>query len=120
MKKALLVCLIVIFILFPGCTEHKSNNKEIRTEEVVVHLPEDDTVNGYRLPSKNKTESSKTQGATNTPETSTGFCANKKTKVFHKLTCSSVKTMKEENKSNVSGREQLIGEGYTPCKRCNP
>ena len=49
------------------------------------------------------------------------YILNTNTKKFHYPYCSSVSDMKEKNKeySNKS-REEIIADGYTPCKRCNP
>ena len=49
------------------------------------------------------------------------YIANTNTKKFHEPTCSSVKDMKEENKWYFTGtRDELIEQGYQPCKRCDP
>ena len=49
------------------------------------------------------------------------YVANKNTHKFHYSTCKSVQDMKEENKVFHDGsRDELIEQGYTPCKRCNP
>ena len=49
------------------------------------------------------------------------YIANKKTKVFHLPSCTAVSSMNENNKIYHKGdREQLVADGYTPCKRCNP
>lgn len=49
------------------------------------------------------------------------YIININTKKFHRPTCSSVGLMNESNKNEVNDtREQLIKEGYDPCKRCNP
>lgn len=48
------------------------------------------------------------------------YIANKKTKKFHKSTCSSVNDMKQSNKVSYSTRDECITKGYVPCKRCNP
>lgn len=54
-----------------------------------------------------------------TPKTS--YIANTNTKKFHVPDCSSVKDMKEKNRWDFTGtREELIQQGYQPCKRCNP
>ena len=54
-------------------------------------------------------------------EKQVNYIANKNTKKFHYPNCSSVKDMKEENKLAFTGtREELIQQGYQPCKRCNP
>lgn len=55
-----------------------------------------------------------------TSQTTTYIC-NKNTKKFHNLTCSSVNEMSEKNKLMVTlSREEVIAQGYVPCKRCNP
>ena len=49
------------------------------------------------------------------------YVLNTNTKKFHYADCSSAKRTKEENKATTNkGREELINEGYTPCKQCNP
>lgn len=49
------------------------------------------------------------------------YIANTNTKKFHVPSCSSVDEMKESNKWYFYGtREELIEQGYVPCKRCNP
>lgn len=61
--------------------------------------------------------------AENTTTTSTGqdYVANKNTKKFHEPSCSSVKDIKSKNRWDFHGtRQELINEGYQPCKRCNP
>lgn len=51
----------------------------------------------------------------------TAYIANKNTKKFHVPTCSSVGDMAEHNKWYFDGtRDQLIEQGYVPCKRCHP
>ena len=47
--------------------------------------------------------------------------ANKNTHKFHYSWCGSVTDMKEKNKLYFNGtRDELINQGYVPCKRCNP
>lgn len=49
------------------------------------------------------------------------YILNTKTKKFHLATCSSADEIKSDNKSEFKGnREDLISDGYTPCKNCNP
>ena len=50
------------------------------------------------------------------------YIANKKTKKFHKPTCSSVRQMNESNKKYYYSvtRQSMIDEGYSPCGRCDP
>ena len=49
------------------------------------------------------------------------YILNKNSKKFHRPTCDSVKDMKEKNKEySTKTREEIIADGYDPCKRCNP
>lgn len=49
------------------------------------------------------------------------YIVNTNTGKFHKPSCRSVKQMKESNKSErTATRDELISEGYEPCKNCNP
>lgn len=49
------------------------------------------------------------------------YIVNTNTGKFHKPSCRSVKQMKESNKSErTTTRDELISEGYEPCKNCNP
>lgn len=59
------------------------------------------------------------------PAASTGttaaYICNTNTHKFHYPTCSSVGQMKDSNKLEVTcSRDELIGQEYVPCKRCNP
>ena len=55
------------------------------------------------------------------PEARVTYIANLNTKKFHKPTCASVDRMNEANKWYFTGtREELINQGYDPCKNCNP
>lgn len=54
-------------------------------------------------------------------ETSYSYVANKNTKKFHFPSCSSVSDMAAHNRWDFDGtRDDLINQGYVPCKRCNP
>lgn len=66
------------------------------------------------------------QNATVKPETpaesnGTTYILNTNTKKFHYPTCSSVDQMSASNRKEYTGsRDDLILQGYEPCKRCNP
>ncbi|MFP3154795.1 MBL fold metallo-hydrolase [Lachnospiraceae bacterium ZAX-1] len=50
-----------------------------------------------------------------------GFVLNTSTKKFHFPSCSSVDDMKEKNKEYTDkSRDEIVKDGYDPCKRCNP
>lgn len=54
------------------------------------------------------------------PSSITYIC-NINTMKFHYPSCSSVDQMSEKNKLPVNAtRDELISQGYEPCKRCNP
>lgn len=56
-----------------------------------------------------------------TQATEATYILNTNTKKFHLPSCSSVNQMSEKNKQSYSGsRDDLISQGYDPCKRCNP
>ncbi len=49
------------------------------------------------------------------------YVLNTNTKKFHYPTCSSVGQMKQKNRRDYTGsRDDLISQGYDPCKRCKP
>lgn len=49
------------------------------------------------------------------------YILNTNTDKFHYPACSSVKQMAEKNKREYSGtRDEVINQGFSPCKRCNP
>ncbi|SFP66198.1 DNA-entry nuclease [Butyrivibrio proteoclasticus] len=51
----------------------------------------------------------------------TTYVVNKNSGKFHYPSCDSVNDMKEKNKEySTKTRDELISEGKTPCKRCNP
>lgn len=69
----------------------------------------------------NPVSSLETEEETTEGDTEVKYIANTKTKKFHYPDCSSVKDMKESNKLYFTGtREELIEQGYQPCKRCDP
>ncbi len=54
-------------------------------------------------------------------EQNSTYILNTNTDKFHYPSCPSVKQMAEENKHAYTGtREEVIEQGFSPCKRCNP
>lgn len=129
MKTKFIVLLILLLILPIGCS---ANNKVSEKEKVIINMPEDNSVNGYRLSVESNSSDDDSisaenvyveSGHTTKPnvQNSKGlYCANKNSKIFHFSDCSSAKKTKEENKFYSKDREQLIKDGYTPCKQCKP
>lgn len=59
-------------------------------------------------------------GAAASTTTAGSYVLNTNTHKFHVPSCSSVETIKKKNRKDVNeSREQIISEGYAPCKRCN-
>lgn len=139
-KILLLLCLL---LMITACAP-AGNTERGGHEQITVSFPEDDSVNGYRLPEESTVSSAPPQSSSqpsivssseaNTDSSSASvntnsssqenkteiYIGNKNTHVFHRSDCGAVKTMKEENKTEFSDRETPIADGYTPCKRCNP
>ena len=63
-----------------------------------------------------------TEATTNNSETTEStYILNINSKKFHSPNCSSVGKMSEKNKREFNGnRSDLISDGYSPCKSCNP
>lgn len=60
-------------------------------------------------------------GAAGASTTAGSYVLNTNTHKFHLPSCSSVETISPKNRKDVNeSREQIISEGYAPCKRCNP
>ncbi len=58
---------------------------------------------------------------TKAQESGITYVVNTNTKKFHRPSCSSVDSMKSKNRWDCEeSREQLINQGYQPCKRCKP
>lgn len=80
------------------------------------------TTNGLKATCKVTVKAKTSSKATN--NTSSGkvtYVLNTNTKKFHYPSCSSVDQMKDKNKKEVTcSRDEVIGMGYEPCKRCNP
>lgn len=66
-------------------------------------------------------KSASIQEEPNKTQEAAAYICNMNTKKFHYPSCSSVKQMSDKNKLEVTlSREEIIAQGYAPCKRCNP
>jgi hypothetical protein len=52
--------------------------------------------------------------------TSQTYIASKNSKVFHLVKCTSANTISSENVVSFATRDEAIGSGRKPCKKCNP
>lgn len=96
-----LLCLIVLTGLV-GCKSDFSNNKTDNVSYTIISTSEE-------------TVSETTAAAQIT------YIVNINTGKFHRPDCPSVEQMSEKNKRKYVGdRDDLIADGYNPCKRCEP
>ena len=59
--------------------------------------------------------------AVQTESVAASYVANMNTMKFHHPSCSSADDIKPQNRWDFEGtRDELIAQGYVPCKRCNP
>lgn len=72
--------------------------------------------------SKNEKKTEKAaEKKTAAPSAQKTYVLNKSTMKFHLLSCSSCSKIKAENKGSYTGsRDDLIGQGYSPCGNCHP
>ena len=57
----------------------------------------------------------------NSDKTGTTYVLNTSTKKFHKPSCKDVNKIKAENYArSTSDRDEIVGQGYSPCGHCNP
>ena len=66
-------------------------------------------------------ETSEEGGADGIRQETQEYILNTNTKKFHRPSCSSIASMKEENRQEFAGtREELKAQGYEPCGNCKP
>lgn len=86
-------------------------------------LPEQVTVTVKAEYERAESNSTEEVVETDPPKEDTGidYVANTDSKKFHYPSCGSAKQINESYRWEFHGtREELIGKGYDPCKRCNP
>lgn len=120
------ICFCVyVYNVQPGIIIDYATGDNYRDENYVA-LDENDTtdeINNTSTENSSDTVDDETTEATsdNGYKTECNYILNKNTKKFHYPSCSSVDDMKENNKIySEETREDIINNGYTPCKRCTP
>lgn len=64
---------------------------------------------------------SQSEASTNQKTTGETYLLNENTKKFHRPSCPEAAKIRKKNRKTYTGsRNQLISQGYTPCKKCNP
>lgn len=116
--------------------EMKASNRSYTTESAEALVASGYKPCGKCKPYSGSNISTNTQASTNGSSNSqigantqepkqdgagTGYVLNTNTKKFHYPDCSSVSDMSPKNRKDVnSSRDEIISQGYVPCKRCNP
>lgn len=108
----------------------KSPNGNARSESTNNTTSKGDAENGQSNRATNAAGSSGTKspgnGASSEEDSATSYRSqeyvlNTKSMKFHRPTCSSVDDIADNNKQEATAtRDELISEGYSPCKQCNP
>ena len=83
---------------------------------------EDDSIPQAEEPDESQTQPAYDEEETDTQSESVGttYIINTNTAKFHYPQCSSVGQMNDSNKEEYTGsRDDLIAQGYSPCKRCH-
>ena len=121
MKKIFLEIIAVIFVLtmLVSCADQNDSITIITTAQKETEPITEDVT---------ETNATETSAVTKTTEADTTaeldeyvgeYILNLNSKKIHFPTCKSVSQMKEENKqSSDKNKEELISEGYSPCKIC--
>jgi hypothetical protein len=53
-------------------------------------------------------------------QNTTEYVLNTSSKKFHYASCSSVPKIAPDNYATATNRDDIISQGYQPCKKCNP
>ena len=83
-------------------------------------LGKSDTGNAAQPEAPQDTETAASSGYDEGLDISDGYILNTNSKKIHLPDCSAVDNMSDSNKAYTDDYDQAIGEGYTPCKICNP
>lgn len=90
------------------------------TEKATEKVTEKKTEKRTEAKTEKKTEKA-TEKKTAAPSAQKTYVLNKSTMKFHLPSCSSCSKIKAENKGSYTGsRDDLIGQGYSPCGNCHP
>lgn len=101
-------------------TAEAAETTEKATEKLTEKLTESKNEKKTEKVAEKKTEKA-TEKKTAAPSAQKTYVLNKSTMKFHLPSCSSCSKIKAENKGSYTGsRDDLIGQGYSPCGNCHP
>lgn len=117
MFKRVLIGLLVfcVLIAFVGCD--KSEVEEKISDEVIIKMPTDNTINGYKKPGVYDGIMENDKPQTSVPLL---YYANTSSKKFHKNTCRYASSTDNSKLYITEDRSELVLQGYSPCKICEP
>lgn len=127
-KTALLVSLVFALLLLCACGEP---DVQIKAADVTPAVTATPSPTPEPAPTPTPTPEPEVLVLEPTePEASEGqvksapqksYVLNTSSMKFHSPSCSSVKDIKTENRSDFTGtRDEVLAMGYEACKRCNP
>ena len=103
----------------------KSENETTLNTETVTNTSiqqnETNTDEQSTITQVESTTETQSSSKSTTVSTENTYVLNTSTKKFHKQKCNEVKKIKDENLSYFTGnRSEIIQQGYSACKKCNP
>lgn len=103
----------------------KSQNETTLNTETVTNTSiqqnETNTDEQSTITQVESTTETQSSSKSTTVSTENTYVLNTSTKKFHKQKCNEVKKIKDENLSYFTGnRSEIIQQGYSACKKCNP
>ena len=118
-KFLLLLSIISAIIMCCGCDGGPLY--DVHYPKPVVVEPDQDTrytINGYKDTSVTSSKPSDETTSSDAQDSNEKIIGNRNTKKLHKLKCSYVKNLKEENADIFESLEDALLNGYTQCSRC--
>ena len=106
----------------PASTAEPTTTTEATTKKKkTTTKPKPTTTTTTTTEETTTTTTTTAETTTTTEKKSMSYVANTNTMKFHYPSCSSVEDIQPGNRWDFTGdREELIAQGYQPCKRCNP
>lgn len=102
---------------------HSMGIKVFRTDEQgsIIAYSDGETITWNASPSESWQAGEPQESSSKEVQTEQGYVLNTNTHKFHRTDCSSVQDISEKNKQfSDKSRNEIIADGYEPCKRCDP
>lgn len=113
---------VYVYNVQPGVIIDYANGESEADPDYLV--PSDMVDNNFEYGSEESSTETDTETDTETiteTDTEITYIVNTNTGKFHYPNCSSVKQMADKNKwERTDTRDDIIADGYVPCKNCNP